>query len=216
MRSADPPAIATWMLEHLTLAGKNDALAGDLLEEFRLGRPRSWYWSQVAVAITLGCAKGLRNHWPAVVFAALWTMAGPVFGFYVVRIQVDKLMDFTARIDWVNSAVCALVFVMGSVIAFLWVGLTIYILLTYMITGSLDLSRLARGLLVSLLVNIAASAVMIALPFAQESIDVRRVTLGSLIFGGQLLLELPGFLGLLIGLLVALPQSAGGDRRIVA
>ena len=102
MRSTHPPAIATWMLGYLTL-GKNEALAGDLLEEFRLGRPRSWYWRQVVAAITLGWAKGLRNHWLLVVFAALWTVSAPVFGFYVVRAQEIKLMDFTARIDWINS-----------------------------------------------------------------------------------------------------------------
>jgi hypothetical protein len=209
MRPTDPPAIATWMLEHLTLAGKNEALAGDLLEEFRLGRPRSWYWRQVAVAITLGCAKGLRNQWLAVVFAALWTVSDPVFGFYVVTIQKHKLMDFTAGIDWINSWVCGAIFEMGSLFAFLWVGLTLYILLNYAITRSLDLSRLVRGLLVSSLGIAAWIAAVIA--FSQPvEVDVGRETVGSPIFGGHLLPCLPYFLSLLTGLWVALPKSEDG------
>lgn len=33
MRRNDPPPVATWILEHLSPAGRNDALAGDLLED---------------------------------------------------------------------------------------------------------------------------------------------------------------------------------------
>ncbi len=43
------PRAATWLLQHL--ACDNDALAGDLLEEFREGRTAHWYWRQVMAAI---------------------------------------------------------------------------------------------------------------------------------------------------------------------
>ncbi len=35
MNASKPPALATWMLEHLLWGGRNEALAGDLLEEFQ-------------------------------------------------------------------------------------------------------------------------------------------------------------------------------------
>jgi hypothetical protein len=35
MKPSEPPALASWLLEHLALGKKNEALAGDLLEEFK-------------------------------------------------------------------------------------------------------------------------------------------------------------------------------------
>jgi len=58
MNRADPPSIAAWMLKHWTPVPCGDALAGDLLEEFRSereGRARVWYWRQVLLAIAIGC-----------------------------------------------------------------------------------------------------------------------------------------------------------------
>lgn len=37
MRRIEPPATATWLLEHFTPGERNEALAGDLLEEFQNG-----------------------------------------------------------------------------------------------------------------------------------------------------------------------------------
>ena len=63
MKSSQPPSLATWLLEHLVPRGGNEALAGDLLEDYSQGRPASWYWRQVLVAIMLGFSKELRTRW---------------------------------------------------------------------------------------------------------------------------------------------------------
>lgn len=55
MRPTEPPAIATWLLEHI--GRKNQSLTGDLLEEYRQGRSVAWYWRQVTIAIVLGRSK---------------------------------------------------------------------------------------------------------------------------------------------------------------
>ena len=55
MRPIEPPAIATWLLEHV--GRKNQSLAGDLLEEYRQGRSVAWYWRQAIIAIVLGRSK---------------------------------------------------------------------------------------------------------------------------------------------------------------
>ena len=49
MTPRKPPALATWLLTRA--ARGNDALIGDLLEEFRSGRSRPWYWSQTLRAL---------------------------------------------------------------------------------------------------------------------------------------------------------------------
>lgn len=76
-----PPTIATWMLKHLVLGDRNEALEGDLLEEFQRRRSASWYWRQVLGAI-LDLPNLLRAGWVtlgAVSFAAVW-----VYGLCVI------------------------------------------------------------------------------------------------------------------------------------
>jgi hypothetical protein len=55
-----PPAFATSLL--VRLGEEDDALAGDLLEEFSRGRSRTWYWRQVLAAISLAAVRHLRTH----------------------------------------------------------------------------------------------------------------------------------------------------------
>ena len=47
-----PPRLATWLLSRFGPA--NDALLGDLLEEYRAGRSARWYWRQVMMAMLVG------------------------------------------------------------------------------------------------------------------------------------------------------------------
>ena len=67
MTASRPPSAAAWLLEHL--GGENEALAGDLLEEFRRGRSAAWYWRQVLVAIVVSQSKAL---WLTVGVVALY------------------------------------------------------------------------------------------------------------------------------------------------
>ena len=48
--SRRPPRLASFLLERL--APGNEALQGDLQEEFTAGRTTAWYWSQVLATIT--------------------------------------------------------------------------------------------------------------------------------------------------------------------
>jgi hypothetical protein len=59
--SRKPPALATWLLHRFRLPETNPPLAGDLLEEFRSGRSRAWYWHQTLVAIATHLCHNART-----------------------------------------------------------------------------------------------------------------------------------------------------------
>jgi preprotein translocase subunit SecY len=52
MTEKQPPALATWLLKRA--ARGNEALVGDLLEEYCRGRSTGWYWRQVLTAVVVG------------------------------------------------------------------------------------------------------------------------------------------------------------------
>jgi hypothetical protein len=59
-----PPRIATWLLERLGPAYRNESLVGDLFEEYQQDRTHVWYWRQVIMAIFIGQASSARRLLP--------------------------------------------------------------------------------------------------------------------------------------------------------
>jgi len=53
---SNPPRLAIWLLRN------NEALSGDLVETFREGKSRGWFWRQVLLAIAV-------SHWPEFCYA---------------------------------------------------------------------------------------------------------------------------------------------------
>jgi hypothetical protein len=109
MRSSKPPALATWLVEHMIPGGRNEALAGDLWEQFSQGRSVTWYWRQVLVAILVGFLREWRMlAWAAGVTAAwafpfyyghLWNTPSTqaVFGLGIRRPLPLALLSATAH-----------------------------------------------------------------------------------------------------------------------
>jgi hypothetical protein len=60
--SVQPPRAATWLAERFASRARRESLVGDLVEQFRHGRSRSWYWRQVFAAILIGIAQDLATH----------------------------------------------------------------------------------------------------------------------------------------------------------
>ena len=77
-----PPRLATWLLGHLN--GTNEALAGDLLEEYRHGRSAAWYWRQVMKAILVGQPKALSGR-TRLGISTLSFIVGLVVAFAFIR-----------------------------------------------------------------------------------------------------------------------------------
>jgi hypothetical protein len=128
MRRREPPSFATWMLEHLAPGDHDEALGGDLWEEFRRGRSDGWYWRQVLAACVVSWLKSLRVHRSLLTFAFLWSMLAPAWKVLSDRIQDYQIFIQTWQIlrgFWLLPAF-ALWATFHS--TFLWAGMLIYIL----------------------------------------------------------------------------------------
>lgn len=91
MSALKPPALATWLLGLTDCSPWNDAVAGDLLEEYQQRRSPKWYWRQVLTILGIGVSRDLRDHWVLV----LRTLAVAV-GFIIIfqRLHLaSRLLD---------------------------------------------------------------------------------------------------------------------------
>jgi hypothetical protein len=70
---SNPPRLAIWWLRHACPGRDNDALTGDLIERFRQGQTRGWFWKQVFIAITIGVLREIGRHWPHFCYAIVGT-----------------------------------------------------------------------------------------------------------------------------------------------
>lgn len=138
MKSSKPPALASWMLEHLTLGPTNEALAGDLLEDFQRRRSAAWYWRQVLGAIVLSFLNELGQHWVTLtaqfIFVGIWVWVCAYCDFAVHRYFVTWAMG-RQHYAWAVWLVWCAVF-------FVALPLGIYLAAV----RRLDLKAFARGL----------------------------------------------------------------------
>jgi hypothetical protein len=178
----DPPTIATWMLEHLTLGRKNEPLVGDLLEEFRRGRSATWYWREVLIAIVVGFAGALRRQWPAIAYAILCVIPVPAYSILAVgRMMNNPFFARRWQLEWPYSTICDLILYYGFQLIYVWFALIIYFLLFSLATRTVNLHRLMRSLWKSAFVFVAVTAGLVAfltlLPgHAGLAIDLRHIT----------------------------------------
>jgi len=150
-----PPAMAAWMLKHLVLGHRNEALEGDLLEELQRRRSASWYWRQVIGAI-LDCSNVMRAGWVtvcAVLFAAVW-----VCGLcLIVSIKAHSPLQM-ASANWIPYGKPDWIAV--GIVFYLVVPLSVYLALA----RNLSLRSFAVGLGAGVLV-------VVALPFFQSHLN---------------------------------------------
>jgi hypothetical protein len=177
MKRKNPPAIARWILEHLVPGKKNDALSGDLLEEFRCGRSSLWYWRQVLAAFVVGCMGVLRASWLAFVFAFLWAIPASAFWIAVIRWQSGTFLNRRWDFPWPYSMICELALTFGWQVLYVWGGVIFGFSIFSAAKKQFIVIRLARGVWISLaayLVTFVALFVwrlLYPMPF-----DVRYVT----------------------------------------
>jgi hypothetical protein len=80
VKSTNPPALPTKLLESLVAGRTTEALMGDLIEQYQGGRSRTWYWGQVLQAVVISASGEVRNRKLQTVSAIIvgWATAVPV------------------------------------------------------------------------------------------------------------------------------------------
>jgi hypothetical protein len=127
LKGTRPPSLATWMLEHLTPGDRDEALAGDLLEDFRSGRSPAWYWQQTLTACTVGWLRHLSERRMLVLFAALWSMLAPAWLAVELRIlDGSRASSGTWRMDAHFSGIGSIGLWLLLNLGFLWAGMLLY------------------------------------------------------------------------------------------
>ena len=88
-----PPKLAMWLLEEWGSCYHSESLAGDLIEQYREGRSRAWYWKQVIAAILAARWRFVRSlKWSgaARVVARLVAEAAAVLTIVVIVDRVRR------------------------------------------------------------------------------------------------------------------------------
>ena len=96
MKPTDPPALATALLDLIpprTSAG----LIGDLIEEYRNGRSRTWYWQQTIVALMMSAFREGRAHkLQASSAIVVGYLCGASLNFFTTSIAARLIGDYRA------------------------------------------------------------------------------------------------------------------------
>jgi hypothetical protein len=72
MTRTSPPKLAIYLLNRFGSPYRLDSLAGDLIEQFRSGRSKRWFWRQILSAILAARMRTIEStHWPSIAKTAL-------------------------------------------------------------------------------------------------------------------------------------------------
>jgi len=105
MNSRKPPRLANLLLERLRYFERNEALAGDLQEEFASGRSGRWYWRQALQVIGRGVRRNVASDWPGLIFVILVGYLPQLCCVLLLR----RYLALSPR--WLGNAATALVYV---------------------------------------------------------------------------------------------------------
>jgi len=215
MRSIRSVALAGWILEHLTFGSDNEALSGDLLEEFQLGRSALWYWRQAMAAVA---TRGLR--WAAhgfalpLAFSAAWSMLYPLWRAIEQGSLAHATFDRWTGLIWPYSALVDLSYGLIPAISFVWLGLIIYLLLRAGAVNGLSAHGLVLGLSQSLTVLLGATITLLH-HFKHPQVDLASMIISDRFYSTFHLgnISIPITLSLLAALLPITPGTPRISRR---
>ncbi len=87
-----PPVVATWLLLSLATHRSNDALAGDLMEEFQRRPSRLWFWRQAFAAVLVSWWADVRAH-------RLLTLRAVAMGLSAIWLYSRYVLSPVAHVD---------------------------------------------------------------------------------------------------------------------
>lgn len=193
--------LAAWLFEHLTRREHQEALAGDLLEEYSRRRSDAWYWRQVLAAIVADFSTELRVRWVSVVFALVVCGSVPWDQlFHNARFR--SFLSSGIQLSWPASFLAGVAIMSAFQGAILLVALGIYVvgIKSFHLRGFLV--ALCPALLVLVLGNTAVTMSQV-LPWP--------VLPWPRLFFYYVLWRLPLFFGLVLSMWVARANAARTD-----
>jgi hypothetical protein len=165
MTPMNPPSLATWLLEHLTPGPRNEALAGDLLEEFATGRPATWYWRQTLAAIAIACSRQILSNRAAMLFTTLWSTFVPAWLLAIANLETHfNLNQRFGQMDWPWSILSDWGLLLAANLLFIWSGIALYLIPHLWAAGNLKFRSFMRAILASVPILIALWAALVVLP----------------------------------------------------
>lgn len=145
------PGIATWLLEHFGCSRNNRVIVGDLIERYRQGKSRLWYWRQVLTTIVISFFTTLRQHkllaLRAVVVGNLWKWTSVVAMSTLFRWSIGQRYAFEVP----NRLIMALVLTAALTVANGWVVARMHrpyqrsVVLLFLLTEGLGVLMMAAG-----------------------------------------------------------------------
>jgi hypothetical protein len=100
MINREPPKMAVWLLKQWASPYQRESLVGDLLEMYRAGRSRMWYWRQVIAALILARARALRSLPHTGFGSALVRLVNALLLAGIIALGIGSLTQAdTTRID---------------------------------------------------------------------------------------------------------------------
>lgn len=217
MKRENPPAVARWILEHLVPGKKNDALAGDLLEELRCGRPSLWYWRQVLAAFVVAGIESMRANWLAFVFAFFWALPATAVWIAMIRWQSGTFLARRWDLPWPYSMICEFGLTFGSQVLYVWAGVIFGFSSFSAAKRQFKVRRLVRGVWISLAAYLVAFAALFVwrLLFPM-GFNVRYVTPAGLIIGlSMIAFRMTFFVAVVAGLWSACATTEQRKMRTV-
>jgi hypothetical protein len=199
-----PPLLATWLLDHLVPGVKNEALVGDLLEDFHRRQSVTWYWRQVFMAVLSGSLKELGTRAGGILFAIVYSSIFPGQQLWQ-SLDFNLFAHWGLELAWPLSQIYALVVLSIFDGAALLVALGIYGV-HLAVKGMFDLRSFLKGALLAVLV--------LSLGIVGETfLSVLHLPHFFLVY---VLWRLPLFFGLVLGMWVALPSSLKSEVKKVS
>jgi hypothetical protein len=104
MINREPPRMAVWLLKQWASPYQRESMVGDLLEMYRSGRSRTWYWGQVIAALILARVRVFRTLPHTGFGTALLRLVNALLLAGIIALGIGSLTQAdTTRIDSTHS-----------------------------------------------------------------------------------------------------------------
>jgi hypothetical protein len=127
------------LLEHGFPCDYNEAIADDLLKDFRSGRSDGWFWRQALVAWFNGWMKYLSRRRSLLIFATAWSTLAPAW-----TVIVDRMDRFNPA--WSSGHLVSMFCLWVALnLAFIWTGMFLFVMVHSRFASSFGRAKLSRA-----------------------------------------------------------------------